>query len=239
MTWRHDVTKLILLYQLVDVLKWWYTCISVDIPVDGFQAITVYVLARCLHVITWRHDVTKITIWRQETNCLHLSLQMCSRADFIFGSVISLMAEPNLVIVVVFAWWNNVTKWRYYVFKHAVPISACRHAREMILFCFYSILGYQVRKYHRFCIFICDHGTMWRYDVIAWLYDFTKLTPSILTCGVTRQMNRWLPVFTWKCRCLIRKCHSIRTGTMTLLMQWRHDLDVSISKNLISFILAW
>ena len=134
----------LLLYQLVDVLKWLYTFISVDISVAGFQAIIVYVLAWCLHVITWRHDVTKITTWRQETNCLHLSLQMCRRADSVLVSVISLVAELNLVIVIVFAWWNNVTKWRHDVIKHAVPISACRRARKMILFCFYSILGCQV-----------------------------------------------------------------------------------------------
>ena len=125
-----------LLYQLVDVLNWWYTCIYVDISVNGFQATTVHVLAWCLHVITWRHDVTKITTWRQETNCLHLSLQMCSRADFILVFVIYSVAELNLIIVVVFAWWNNVTKWRHDVIKHAVPISACRRAREMILFLF-------------------------------------------------------------------------------------------------------
>ena len=145
MTWCHDVTKLINfsyyiyspIYQLVDVLKWWYTCISVDISVDGFQAIIVYVFAlKCLHVITWRHDVTKITTWRQETNCLHLSLQMCSRANFIFVSVISLVAELNLIIVVVFAWWNNVTKWRHDVIKHAA-ISACRRT------CSVAYLGFQ------------------------------------------------------------------------------------------------
>ena len=73
----------LLLYQLVDVLKWWNTCISVIISIAGFQAIIVYVLAWCLLVITWRHDVTKITTWCQETNCLHLSLRMCSRADSI------------------------------------------------------------------------------------------------------------------------------------------------------------
>ena len=187
----------LLLYQLVDVLKWWYTCISVIISIAGFQANIVYVLAWCLHVITWRHDVTKITTWRQETNCLHLSLQMCSRANFIFVSVISLVAELNLIIVVIFAWWNNVTKWRHDVIKHAVPISACRRASEMILFCFYSILGCRVQKYHRFCICIYGHAIKWRYDDIAWLYDVSKLTPSISTCGVTRQMIRSLPVYTW------------------------------------------
>ena len=112
MSWRDVMTSQnsFLIYQLVDVLKWWYICISVDISVDGFRAIILYVLTWCSHVITWRHDVTKITTWRQETNCFHLSLQMCARADFILVSVISLVAEFNLIIVVVLAWWNNVTK---------------------------------------------------------------------------------------------------------------------------------
>ena len=68
---------------------------------------------------------------------------------------------------------------------------------RLFFFCFYSILGCQVQKYHRFCILICGHVTKWRYDVMAWLYDATKHTPSILTCGVTRQMIRSLPVHTW------------------------------------------
>ena len=81
-SWRDVMTpqNSFLPYQLVDVLKWWYTCISVDFSVEGFQTNIVFVYAWCLHVITWRHDVTKITTWRQETNCLHPSLQMCSRA---------------------------------------------------------------------------------------------------------------------------------------------------------------
>ena len=90
-------------------------------------------------------------------------------------------------------------------------------------FCFYSILGCQVQKYHRFCICICGHVIKWRYDVMAWLYDIAKLTLSILACGVARQMFRCpcihgcLDYIIRKCRCLIRKCHSISTGMMTLL----------------------
>ena len=34
-----------------------------------------------------------------------------------------MVAELNLDIVIVFAWWNNVTKWRHDVIKHAVPVS--------------------------------------------------------------------------------------------------------------------
>ena len=112
-------------------------------------------------------------------------------------------------------------------------------------FRFYSILGCQFQKYHWFCIFIYGHVTKWRYDVMAWLYDVTKLTQSILTCGVTRQMIGSLPVYTQlfglirKCRCLIRKCHSINTGIMTLLYavtSWSWRL-VTISQ--VSFHLSW
>ena len=41
-----------------------------------------------------------------------------------------------------------------------------------------------------------DAMTFW-HDYMAWLYDVTKLIPSILSCGVTRQMIRSLPVYTW------------------------------------------
>ena len=145
------------LYQLVDVLKWWYTCISVIISIAGFQAIIVYVLAWCLPVITWRHDVTKITTWRQETNCLHLSLQMCSRADSIS--------------FLWFLWWLNST-WLLssYLLDGITSRNDVMTSLNMLylsqlvdvlarwfLLCFYSILGRQVQKYHRFCIFICGY----------------------------------------------------------------------------------
>ena len=159
-----------ILYQLVVVLKWWYTCISVDISVDGFQTIIVYVHTWCLYIITWRHDVTKITTWRQGTNCLHLSLQMCSTADFILVSVICLVAELNLIIVVVFAWWNNVTSWRHDVIKHAVPISACRRAREMIFFCLYSILCCQVQKF--IIDFVFSYVVMSQNDAMTSWHDY-------------------------------------------------------------------
>ena len=112
-------------------------------------------------------------------------------------------------------------------------------------FCFYSILCCQVQKYHRFCIFICGHVTKWCDDVMAWPFDVTKLTPSISTCGVTRQIIRSLPVYIHgcylmrKCRCFIRKCHSISTGMMTILYaltSWSWRL-VTISQ--ISFHLSW
>ena len=209
-----------LLYQLVHVLKWWYMCISLDISVEGFQTIMVYVYAWCLHVINWRHDVTKITTWRQETSCLHLSLQMCSSADFIFVSVISLMAELNLIIVVVFPWWNNVTKWR-----HAVLISACRRAREMILY-FVSVVIW-VAKFKNIIDFVFSYVVMSQRDAITSWHDYMTSQNSFHLYQLVGWLDRWfdlcpcihgcLDYSIIKCRCLIRKCHSISTGMMTLL----------------------
>ena len=109
-SWRNVMMSQnsLLLYQLVDVLKWWYTCTSIDISVAGFQAIIVYALAWCFYVITWRHDVTKITTWLQETNCLHLNLLMCSISDSI--------PFPW------FRWWLNST-WLLSSYLHDVITS--------------------------------------------------------------------------------------------------------------------
>ena len=174
-SWRDVMTSQnsLLLYQLVDVLKWWYTCIYVIISIAGFQTNIVYVLAWCLHVITWRHDVTKITTRRQETNCLHPSLQMCSRADSI--------------LFLWFRWLLNST-WLLSSYLHdgitsrndvmtslnMLYLSQLVDVLARWFFsCFYSISGWQVHKYHWFCICICGYVIKWHYDVMAWLYDVT------------------------------------------------------------------
>ena len=51
---------------------------------------------------------------------------------------------------------------------------------------------------------------------MAWLYDVTKLTPSILACGLARQMIR-CPCIHSCLHHLIRKCLIISTGIMTIL----------------------
>ena len=119
--------------------------------------------------------------------------------------------ELNSLSFLWFVWWLNST-WLLSWYSHDGIMS--RHdvmtslnmlylsqlvdvLERWFFFCFYSILCCQVQKYHRFCIFICGHVTKWRYDVMAWLYDVTKLTKSISTCGVTRQIIRSLPVYTW------------------------------------------
>ena len=137
-SWRDVMTSQnsLLLYQLVDVLKWWYTCISIIISIAGFQANVVYVLAWWLHVITWCHDVTKITTWRQETNCLHPSLQMCSRADSI--SFLWFLWLLNSTWLLSSYLHDGITLrtdvMTYDVTKHAVSISARWRASEMVLF---------------------------------------------------------------------------------------------------------
>ena len=180
MSWRHDVTSWChkthfsyISLSNIDVLKWWYTCVSVDMAVAGFQAIIMYALAWGLHVITWRHDVTKILTWLQETNWLHLNLLMCSRADSI----------PFLR----FRWWLNstwllssnlhdgitsgndvMTSLNMLYLSQLVDVLA-----RWFFFCFNSILGWRVQKYHWFCICICGYVIKWRYDVMAWIYDVT------------------------------------------------------------------
>ena len=158
----------------------------------------MYVHSWCLYVITWRHDVTKITTWRQGTNCLHLSLQMCWTADFIFVSVTSLVAELNLIIVVVFAWWNNVPSWRHDVIKHAVPISACRRAREMILFLFlwYSVLpSSKISSILYFHMWSYHKVTLWRHGMTIWRHKTHSIYINVWSDY--RQIIRLLPVYTW------------------------------------------
>ena len=194
----------------------------------------------CRNVTSWRHWI--YTTLRQEIYFLHLSLQVCSRADPIFVSVISLVAELNFVIVIVFAWWNNVTKWRHDVIKHAVPISACSSARDIIFFCFYSILGFWVQKYYWFYICICGYVITWRHDVIRdamtslTLYDATKVTLSISACRCARKMIRCL--FIWLFELFNQEVsshlhlHDFTSCSDIMIMTSRHDIT-----NLI--ILIW
>ena len=73
---------------------------------------------------------------------------MCSRADSIFVSVSSGVAKLTWLLS---AYLHDVITPRnlhHDVIKHAVPISVCSSARGMIFFCFYSISGCRVQKYH-------------------------------------------------------------------------------------------
>ena len=127
MTWRHDVTKLtspISACRCSEVMV--HISISVDISTAGFQSNLVKALAWCLYVITWRHDVTKITTWLQITNCLHLSLLMCSRADSI----------PLLW----FLWWLDST-WLLSSYLHAGITSQNDVMTSLNMLCLYQLVG--------------------------------------------------------------------------------------------------
>ena len=207
MTQRHDDTNSLFLYQFVNVLKWRYRFISVIFQLLCSKLLSfmyLHDMFSCRNVTSWRHWI--YTTLRQETYFLHLSLQVCSRADPIFVSVISLVAELNFVIVIVFAWWNNVTKWRHDVIKHAVPISACSSARDIICCCFYSILGCWVQKYHWFYICICGYVITWRHDVtdIIWRHKSHYLYQLVDV------LEKWFVASLYGClSCSIRKCHRI------------------------------
>ena len=125
---------------------------------------------------------------------------MCSRADSISVSVIFLVNELNLVIDIVFAWWNSVTKWRHDVSEHVVPISACRSAREMILFCFYSIVDCWVQKYHRFCNCTCGYVIMLRHhvtDMIIWRHKTHSILARVVHGSLFLDPTRPDPATRW------------------------------------------
>ena len=59
-SWRDVMTSQnsFLLYQLVDVLKWWYTCISVDISVwwvPSHHRVCICMMSLCYNGTSWRH----------------------------------------------------------------------------------------------------------------------------------------------------------------------------------------
>ena len=128
------------------------------------------------------------------------------------------VAEFENVVGFVFAWWrhvmtscHDVKNRRYSIWlSQLVDVLA-----RWLFFCFYSILGWQVQKYHWFCIlhmWLCHAMTLWRHGMTIWR---NILTLSILACGVAREIP---------CPCIhgfldhsIRKCHSISTAMVTSL----------------------
>ena len=141
-------------------------------------------------VMTSQHDAPKLIFPISACRCARKMIL------FLFLWNFGLLSSKMLSVLYLH---DDVTSWRHVMTsKTGCTLSQLVEVLERwFFFCFYSILGCQVQKYHRFCIFICGHVTKWRYDVMAWLYDVTKLTPSISTCRVTRQMIRLLPVYIW------------------------------------------
>ena len=170
------------------------------------------------HVITWRHDVTKVITWRQETNCLHLSLQMCSRADSIFVSVI------------VFGGWTQLGYLSSYLHDGITSRNDVMTSLNMLylsqlvevlerwfFFCFYSFLACLVQKCYRFCV------CMMSWHVMTWRHDVTKLTSPISACRCSKVMihiyfcryfSCWVPSYYDVCTCMMFSCHNMTS--------WRH-----------------
>ena len=150
---------------------------------------------------------------------------MCSRADPIFVSVISLVAELNFVIVIVFAWWNNVTKWRHDVIK---PTSACSSARDMI---FFVSIVFWVAELKNIIDFLFAYVVMSIRDAMTSLklYDITKLPLSISAYRCARKMIRCL--FVWLFELLNQEVSShlhlhddFTSCSDIMIMTSRHDI---------------
>ena len=153
----------LLLYQLVDVLKWWYICISVIISIAGFQAIIVYVLAWCLHAITWRHDVTA---WRTQTFFL-ISACRCARKMIIFLFLWNFGLLSSKMLSVLYL-HDDVTSWRHVMTsKTGDTLSQLVEVLERwFFFCFYSFPACLVQICYRFCVCMMS----WRHDVTSWCH---------------------------------------------------------------------
>ena len=195
MTWRHDVTKLISPISACRCSKMrihMYFCRYFGWWVPNYYRVCTCMMFLCHDMTSLKllHDVMKRTAF--------ISACKCARELISFSFLW-------------FLWWLNST-WLLFSYLHdgitsrndamtslnMLNLSQLVNVLERcFFFSFYCILGCQIQNYHRFCIFICGHVTKWRYDVMAWLHDVTKLSPSILTCGVTRQMIRSLPVYIW------------------------------------------
>ena len=104
---------------------------------------------RFCDVMTWRHgDV--LTSWRHvmtSQNLIHLS-QLVDVLErwFFFVSMVFWVTEFINVINFTFVWCSDVMTSCHDVTKPDSPISACRCARKMILFCFHGFLGHWVHK---------------------------------------------------------------------------------------------
>ena len=76
---------------------------------------------------------------------------------------------------------HDVMTLRHDTNKRILPISACRCARKMILFCFYDTLGCWVQTCCRFCICMMTS----RHDVMPWRQ---KHAVHISACRIDRKI---------------------------------------------------
>ena len=108
-------------------------------------------------VMTSRHDATKLIF--------PISACRCARKMILFFVSMKLwVAEFENVVSFVFAWWRHIMTSCHDVKNWLYSISACRSAREMILFWLYSFPARLVWKCYRFCVCMMS----WRHDVTSW-----------------------------------------------------------------------
>ena len=74
------------------------------------------------------------------------------------------VTEFKNVIDFLFVWWRDVMTSCHDVTTLDLPISACRCAWKLILFCFHGFSGHWVQNCYWF--FICV--MTWRHDVMSW-----------------------------------------------------------------------
>ena len=112
-----------------------------------------------IFVMTWRHDVMS---WRQK-NLIYLSqLVDVLESWFFFCFHVFLGHEFKNVIDISFVWWRHVMTSCHAVTKPDLPISACRCARELILFLFPWFFRSLSSKM-LLIFYLCDDLTSWRH----------------------------------------------------------------------------
>ena len=134
--------------------------------VPTYYHICICMMSFCHNVTSWRHwhyDMTSMNLFPTSQPANVLESGFHSR----FGNF--LVAELNVVINIVVAWWNNVNKCSHDVIIHCTYPQLVEVLERWFFFCFYGNLACRVQKYHRFCIYSCR-------NVITWLHDVTNMT---------------------------------------------------------------
>ena len=120
-------------------------------------------------VTSWRHVMTSL-------NLIYLSqLVDVLESGFFFVSIVFQVNEFKNVIEFSFVWCRDFMTSCHDVTESDLPISACRCARKLLLFCFLGFLGHWVRECYWF--FICVMP--WRHDLMSWRHWIWFTYPSL------------------------------------------------------------
>ena len=168
--------------------------------------------------MSWCHD---IMLWRHKTWFIIYLSQLVDVRESRFFFFVSMVWWVNMfknVINYLLVWGCDVTTSCHDVTNPDVPISACRCARKVILFCFYGFLGHWVWKCYWILFVQCC-------DVMTSYHDVTKPDLPISACRCPRKMIIFLfPCFLgdWVQNCqrffiyMMSSCHDV--------MSWRHKV---------------